>query len=66
MYEGPVIEIDGLTSEQFHKALISVAIMLNRTMGTAFTYKDDWDRLENLCRVLGITFDTEGNILNYG
>lgn len=62
-YDGPALEIDGLGSQSYHKAILAVAIMINRIMGTAFTAKDDWDRLEHLCKALGITFDTEGNIL---
>ena len=56
-------EVDEFVTDKYRELLGKVICEINRTLGTSFTLENDWDKVENLCRRLKVTFDENGNIV---
>ncbi len=54
--------IDDLAGGAFEEAIKNVANIINRRMGTSFSYKEDWDALEHLANDFDLMFNENGEL----
>lgn len=55
--------IEHMYASAYEEAITQVADILNSTLGTNYTYIEDWAVLDMLAEQLGVQFDENGNII---